>query len=63
MSTTQEICDIIESLQKALPDAEKFDKGTAAAGTRVRKVAQQAKKDLDALRKNIQTIKAARKNG
>ena len=63
MSTLEALQDIIHNLQIAVEDADKFDKGNAAAGTRVRTAAMQAKKDLDVLRKSVQETKNARKNG
>jgi hypothetical protein len=53
--------DLVESLRDSLIDAEKFDDGNASAGTRVRKKLMEAKKDCDALRKQIQEIKNAKK--
>ena len=49
---------IVTDLSDALADAGKFESGNAAAGTRVRKAAQQAKKDLQALRIAVQEAKS-----
>lgn len=63
MSALADLQTIIDNLTASLKDADKFDGGNAAAGTRVRGAAQQAKKDLDALRKSVQATKDARKSG
>lgn len=60
MSIVASLDSIIESLQASREDAEKFDKGNAAAGTRVRKAAQEGKAALHALRGQVQEIKTAR---
>jgi len=57
----EQVQNIISNLQEALKDADKFDNGNAAAGTRVREAALLAKKDLDIIRKYVQAEKAARK--
>ena len=59
MSIKADIEKIISDLQAAFPDAEKVDKGkTGLPGTRVRAVAQAAKKSLDELRKNVQALRS-----
>lgn len=44
---------IIANLEAAIPDAEKFDRGVNAPGTRVRKASTEAGKALKALRDNV----------
>jgi len=59
MSIKADIEKIITDLSAALPDAEKVDAGkTGLPGTRVRAVAQAAKKSLDELRKSVQALRA-----
>lgn len=54
VTTVSKINSIIQILQSALNDAAKVDMGQSGApGTRVRAVAQTAKRELDALRKGI----------
>lgn len=54
MSMTDKIDRIIADLQTARADAEKCDGGKAGApGTRLRKAASQASKDLAELRKDV----------
>ena len=54
MSLTEKIDSIIALLTEAREDAEKCDKGkTGSPGTRLRKSAQEAKKSLDELRKEV----------
>jgi hypothetical protein len=54
MNMTDQLQEIIKTLQEAVEDAEKCDKGQAGApGTRLRKTAQGAKKKLDSLRKGV----------
>lgn len=60
MSVAANLQSVIDSLQAALADAEKFDKGNASAGTRVRKAAQEGKKALHDLRTTVQEIKNTR---
>lgn len=50
---------IVNDLTDTLTDAEKMDKGNKAAGARVRKAAQKAKADLQALRIAVQDLKKA----
>ena len=54
----EQLQKIVTDLSDALADAGKFEGGNAAAGTRVRKAAQQAKKDLQALRIAVQEAKS-----
>ena len=54
--------EIIETLNAAKNDAEKFDRGNATAGTRVRKSAQASVTALKELRKAISQIKTDRKD-
>jgi hypothetical protein len=54
MSMTDKIDRIIQDLQEARTDAEKCDGGKPGApGTRLRKAASQATKDLAELRKDV----------
>lgn len=54
MSLVGKLEETIAALEAAKADAEKFDKGmTGAPGTRVRKVAMDAKKSMDDLRKSV----------
>ncbi len=54
----EQLQKIVTDLSDALADAGKFESGNAAAGTRVRKAAQQAKKDLQDLRIAVQEAKS-----
>jgi len=54
----QAIRNVLDAVQE---DAEKFDNGNTSAGTRVRKAAMEAKKSLDALRKDVSAVKNDRK--
>ena len=49
----QNLEQIVNALQEALADADKFDEGNAAAGRRVRKAAQDARTALFDLRKQV----------
>lgn len=60
MSIAGDMQKIVDTLQGVQKDAEKFDSGNSAAGARVRKAALEAKKGLDALRKEVSNIKNAR---
>ena len=54
MSIADKIDALIENLNAARADAEKVDSGTAGTpGTRLRKVAQETKKTLDEIRKDV----------
>ena len=57
MTIHEQLNAIVETLNAALIDAGKFDKGNSAAGTRVRKAAMQSIKDLKAIRGAVQDIK------
>jgi len=59
MAVKERLTKIVESLQAAAEDADRFYRGNASAGTRVRKAAQEAKKDLQELRIMIQERKNA----
>lgn len=57
-STVAQIDALILTLQEAREDAAKVDAGkTGSPGTRVRKVAQEAKKSLDELRKSVVALR------
>ena len=60
MSHLDSLQEIIDLLESAKADADKFDLGNSTAGTRLRKTAMEAKKRLDALRKSVQETKKAR---
>jgi hypothetical protein len=47
------IQEMINELVDAIPDAEKFDSGNKAAGTRIRKLMQSCKVRAQELRKQI----------
>ena len=53
------IHDVCHDLLSAMKDGAKFDKGNSAAGTRVRKAAMKAIKDLKAMRTVVQEKKNA----
>lgn len=52
-SVHQSLATLVESLNAALVDAEKCDRGNKAAGTRVRAAAQDAVAGLKELRKQV----------
>ncbi len=52
-SVHQSLATLVESLNSALADAEKCDRGNKAAGTRVRAAAQDAVTGLKELRKQV----------
>lgn len=60
MSYLQALQEIIDTLEAAKADADKFDHGNASAGTRLRGSALEAKKQLDLLRKSVQETKKTR---
>ncbi|HIA03238.1 MAG TPA: histone H1 [Myxococcales bacterium] len=57
MSIETKIQSIVDELTIAVGDANKFDRGNASAGTRVRKAAMAATKGLKAVRTEVQEIK------
>ena len=59
MSIETQMNAVCEALAVATSDASKFDSGNASAGTRVRKAAMQAIKDLKAVRTAVQEKKNA----
>ena len=61
MSAKQSIAEMIADLEQILADAEKHDRGVNAAGARVRKQLMETKKSCDALRKQVQEERNARK--
>lgn len=61
MSVLEELKCIIGCLESVLGDAEKHERGVDAAGARVRKQLMESKKRCDALRKQIQEERNARK--
>ena len=58
---SEKLDEIIETLNTAKVDAEKFDRGNSTAGTRVRKGAQTATVALKELRKLVSQIKTERR--
>jgi len=52
-SVHQSLATLVETLNAALVDAEKCDRGNKAAGTRVRAAAQDAVVGLKELRKQV----------
>ena len=56
-SVHQTLATLVESLNAALVDAEKCDRGNKAAGTRVRKAAQEAVGALRSLRKQVVEVR------
>ena len=52
---------IINSLNEALAEAEKFDGGNDSAGRRLRAACQEAKTNLQTLRVEVQTERTNRK--
>ena len=61
MSTAENLQKIRDTLDAVQDDAVNFDKGNSIAGTRVRKAALESKKGLDALRKEVSSLKISRK--
>lgn len=57
-----ELTSIADELDDAIKDAQKFDKGNDAAGTRVRKAAQEAKSRLQGLRNMVTEVREERSN-
>lgn len=54
MKKFQELVDVVFSAQE---DAEKFEKGNAAAGTRLRKKMQDVKKLAQEIRETVSDVK------
>ena len=57
MSIESQMQAITDELTAAVADANKFDRGNSAAGTRVRKAAMSVTKALKSIRTEVQTIK------
>ncbi len=57
MKTTDRVQAMLDELTTALADAEKFDNGNAAAGTRVRKAMQNVKASAQDVRAHVQAAK------
>lgn len=55
------LATVLGELQVALKDAEKFDRGNASAGVRLRKQAQAAVRALKEVRKVVSDVKSERK--
>jgi|TARA_Y100000034_G_C6731091_1_gene323872 hypothetical protein len=62
MTVKTQLQEILSLITEAVQDAEKFDNGNDTAGKRVRIAAQEAKKKLQQLRTDIQTVRNVRKN-
>lgn len=58
---TEKLTTVLGELQAALKDADKFDRGNASAGVRLRKQAQVVVRALKEVRKEISSVKAERK--
>jgi ElaB/YqjD/DUF883 family membrane-anchored ribosome-binding protein len=56
-----ELKSITEELENTLRDAEKFDRGVDAAGTRVRNACQEARGRLFGLRNMVLEVRKERK--
>ena len=54
MKSFQDLVNVVESAKQ---DAERFEKGNSAAGTRLRKKMQDIKKLASEVRKNVSDIK------
>lgn len=54
MKSFQDLVNVVESAKQ---DAEKFEKGNSAAGTRLRKKMQEAKNLASEVRKNVSDVK------
>tara|TARA_B100000073_G_scaffold334033_1_gene326126 strand:+ start:5750 stop:5944 length:195 start_codon:yes stop_codon:yes gene_type:complete len=61
MLTLDELKEIVELLQSAEKDAEKFDRGVGAAGVRLRKKCLEASKLLKGLRGLVLEVRESRK--
>jgi len=61
MSVLEKLSDVLKELEQTMRDAEKFDNGNTSAGARLRKQVQVAVKALKEVRKNVQEVKARRK--
>lgn len=60
MSVEAMVQEMIDTLNDALGDAAKHDKGNSAAGTRVRKAMQAVKNGAQDVRKQVQADKNSR---
>ncbi len=49
--------ELVETVMSAKEDAEKFEKGNSAAGTRLRKKMQDIKKIAQEIRENVSDVK------
>tara|TARA_B110000438_G_C15819032_1_gene653356 strand:- start:5207 stop:5386 length:180 start_codon:yes stop_codon:yes gene_type:complete len=59
MSVADMVQGMIDTLNEALVDAGKHDRGNSAAGTRVRKAMQSTKNAAQGVRKQVQADKNA----
>jgi len=62
MSAVNDVNELINCLSETLDDAEKHDRGNAAAGTRLRKCLSLVAKQCKELRTKVQDEKIARKS-
>lgn len=60
MNAQEQVQALINTLEAALVDAEKFDNGNSSAGTRLRKAAQDGKAALQDIRVYVSETKTAR---
>lgn len=60
MSVTEMIEELVADCQRAKIDANKFDTGNNAAGTRVRKAMMEIKLAAQEVRNEVSKVKAAR---
>jgi len=60
MTTVERVKDIQYLAAQVAEDAEKFDKGNGAAGTRVRKAMQEIKAISQDVRKHVLEVKESR---
>jgi len=62
MSVKSTVEQAVQQLTEALSDAEKTDLGNKAAGTRVRKTAQEVGNLLKELRKQVLVVRSNKEN-
>jgi hypothetical protein len=62
MSVKSTVEQAVQQLTEALSDAEKTDSGNKAAGTRVRKTAQEVGNLLKELRKQVLVVRSNKEN-
>ena len=57
-----DLLEMIEGLQRAVEDMDRFEKGNDAAGRRVRKVCSEVAKSCKGIRVSVQEIRNNRKS-